>query len=283
MHADSHFAIGKTHKVCQDYAASGKAGGRAFASVSDGCSSSPDTDFGSRLLTRAAVALIPERLNSYRAVQDADTWRRTLGLSHLSLDATLLALFERADGNIGLTASGDGLVAARRKDGTFEWWLIEFLPGESGRSAPGYLSYLLDPFDRLKTYLTSGYSTRRVTRFVQRPGQSPEERENVVEPLHGQPEVNPAVFVYEMTLVASEYDFVAVCSDGVQSFQTKDSQGRVVPVALPLVLAEVLAIKRGEGDFITRRVNRFLTRFCEQNGWWHHDDFSMAAIWCGEV
>ena len=53
--ADAHFSIGKTHRVCEDYARAGLLpDGRAFAIVSDGCSSSPDTDFGSRLMTIAA-------------------------------------------------------------------------------------------------------------------------------------------------------------------------------------------------------------------------------------
>jgi len=47
MIADHHFCIGKTHKVCEDYATSGiTEDGVTYAIASDGCSSSKDTDFG---------------------------------------------------------------------------------------------------------------------------------------------------------------------------------------------------------------------------------------------
>ena len=47
MTSDSFFAIGKAHTVCEDYARDGKIPDteRVFAIVSDGCSSSPDTDW----------------------------------------------------------------------------------------------------------------------------------------------------------------------------------------------------------------------------------------------
>ena len=72
MHADSFFAIGSTHKINQDYAWGGMpnthwseysmSAPRAIAIVSDGCSSSKDTDFGSRLLAQSAKDNQP---NSY--------------------------------------------------------------------------------------------------------------------------------------------------------------------------------------------------------------------------
>ena len=46
VYSDSYFKIGKTHLICQDYALHSE----GHISLSDGCSSSPNTDIGSRLL-----------------------------------------------------------------------------------------------------------------------------------------------------------------------------------------------------------------------------------------
>lgn len=57
---DAFFTIGKTHTVCQDYAHAGFIPGtdQAYAIVSDGCSGSPDTDFGSRFMVTAAIQVL---------------------------------------------------------------------------------------------------------------------------------------------------------------------------------------------------------------------------------
>ncbi|HYO91642.1 MAG TPA: hypothetical protein VEQ40_08400, partial [Pyrinomonadaceae bacterium] len=69
MNADSAFLIGATHAVCQDYAVAGNGTPDERAAVSnlqanpyvilsDGCSSSPDTDIGARLLVKAAEQVL---------------------------------------------------------------------------------------------------------------------------------------------------------------------------------------------------------------------------------
>ena len=55
MTADAYFAIGRTHDVCQDYALASDDVPKTWALVSDGCSSSPASDIGARLLGRAAA------------------------------------------------------------------------------------------------------------------------------------------------------------------------------------------------------------------------------------
>ncbi|MCA9708502.1 MAG: hypothetical protein KDK70_21815, partial [Myxococcales bacterium] len=55
MYVDAWFAIGDTHVVCEDFACAGHTeAGAGFAVVCDGCSSSPQTDVGARLLAAAA-------------------------------------------------------------------------------------------------------------------------------------------------------------------------------------------------------------------------------------
>jgi len=69
-------------------------------------------------------------------------------------------------------------------------------------------------------------------------------------------------------------DLVILFSDGVESFI--DRNGDLVP--LETVLTELLKFKGLTGEFIQRRCNRFLQKFCQETGWKHSDDFSMTGI-----
>jgi hypothetical protein len=51
MKADSYFEIGSTHQVCQDYALAYASDDFAYAIMSDGCTSSLNTDIGARLVS----------------------------------------------------------------------------------------------------------------------------------------------------------------------------------------------------------------------------------------
>ena len=82
IHVDCAFRMGRTHLVCQDYAAVA-AGEFPCVLLADGCSWSPDTDMGARLLVRSA-------LTTLRCLSDAI----------LRLMPSLLAAFrERGRGN----------------------------------------------------------------------------------------------------------------------------------------------------------------------------------------
>lgn len=59
MNADVAFAKGKIHLVCQDYAAAEVTESGVTVLVSDGCSGSPHTDFGARILTQCALINLP--------------------------------------------------------------------------------------------------------------------------------------------------------------------------------------------------------------------------------
>lgn len=270
MNADAHFVIGKTHKVCEDYAIAGEFEGQAFAIVSDGCSSSPDTDFGSRLMARAAVEdfsrwkdvlELPASLNPERCLWQADTWRKALGLNPYCLDATLLMAFQ-AEREIRVFVTGDGVVAARKRGSVeYHYWAVRYPSG-----APGYLSYLLDP-KRLAVFIGQTEGTRLVEHYT---GPRDEIR-NIRVPWGAW---GPA---WTLQLDPAEYDLVAVMSDGAESFQREEG-GRLVPVPLWDVLDQVMSVKGAKGQFITRRLNRFLTRFCVKNGWQHYDDFGVAAL-----
>ncbi|MFT5683914.1 MAG: hypothetical protein ACI8RZ_004846 [Myxococcota bacterium] len=118
MPASAAYAIGSSHTVCQDYARAAD----DLALLSDGCSGSPDTDIGARLLVTAALmeSVVDDGL-PMRAAQTARRWAVTQGLAVPQrtpgcLDATLLLAWRDGD-HLRALIAGDGAVAVRYRDG----------------------------------------------------------------------------------------------------------------------------------------------------------------------
>jgi hypothetical protein len=122
VHVDAAFSGGFGHAEdgvpCQDYAASGFSESREtalFAALSDGCSSSPFTDVGSRLLCLSALSELGRRHRAPASeiasgsVELAASMASRLGLSMRSLEGTLC--FVRAFGDLAEAfVGGDGLM-----------------------------------------------------------------------------------------------------------------------------------------------------------------------------
>ena len=76
-----------------------------------------------------------------------------------------------------------------------------------------------------------------------------------------------------------------VLSDGVQTFQRVVRTGTsktLEDVPIEEVVDQLLKIKGTKGEFVTRRCQKFMNKFCIKNEWQHSDDFSAAAIWMGD-
>jgi hypothetical protein len=126
MPAAAAYAIGSSHTVCQDYARAGA----ELAVLSDGCSGSPDTDIGARLLVSAALLEpvidtgLPER-----AAATAMGWAAAQGLAVSGrgpgcLDATLLLAWRDGE-HLRALIAGDGAVAVRHRDGRIDCHRID--------------------------------------------------------------------------------------------------------------------------------------------------------------
>jgi hypothetical protein len=271
MNADTFFAGGTGHKVCQDYARCGKLpDGRAYAIVSDGCSSSPDTDFGARVLVLAAEhALDPVRsgpVDPLNIIENADTVIRPnmilSAVPRTCLDATLLMAREALD-VVDVWVAGDGAVVARRRDGKFT--LTDF----DCAGAPAYLSYLLDD-ERREAWKTQ-FGKRTMKKILQ-------EAENyqIHQQFEDRPFNDPAV--YKFCLSQEEYDLVMLLTDGIHSFRHRDT---LEPIPAITVVEHLMNFKSMNGEFVTRRVRKFLTKECPELGWTHYDDLGVAAIHFG--
>lgn len=269
-HADAYFALGKSHTVCQDYAATGKVDGTVLAAVADGCSSSPDTDFGARFLVKTRLTGLwpPAPANLRYFVQMADTAARSLALSNHCLDATLLHAEVTGD-DLTVVAYGDGVIDLEFKNGDRNTFSIEF-EGE----APAYLSYWLRE-DDLDLYLRK-LGQRKVTVKSQL-------SDRMVWENTGEVKVTRDAYGFVQNFPWNTIKRVTLCTDGVRSFRKVTAQGATEDVPLDSVLAEVTGIKSQAGQFMVRRMRRFLYDYCPKNGWYHDDDVGVATILNGEV
>jgi len=266
IQADAYFALGKTHTICQDYATVlQESDDVASIALSDGCSSSPHTDFGARFITRAAVTN-PAPFSLPEALQVASDARQSLALPLACLDATLLmASVEKK--MVTIRAFGDGVLVLQRKDGSSMTWELSS-PG----NAPPYPNYLLNE-GRLKRYLTEHKFLDIATTMV---------ADGKVETTRTQVELGVSNFGMNLSFPTDELSGVFLCSDGVQSFRRKTPEGTFVPVSLQEVLAQITAVKSCKGEFMVRRMRKFLYEFCPKNGWTHDDDVSVAALLLAE-
>lgn len=280
MNADSYFTIGKSHTVCQDYARSGTIRGThlAYAIVSDGCSSSPDTDFGARILTMAALKRLmaygDEPISDFDSViRDAHRSTSSLMPSNHCLDATLLVAHEQDDGNVRVLAYGDGVILAIRQDGQIEAWEIDMA------GYPGYLSYFLSA-DRMQEYLaTAGSRTVRHWVNGELQGSDAVDLQVRVNQTSSGPMISYGSMGLSRTFSPDTYKCVMVATDGAMSFRTMDTQQ---PVLLPDVLPHMADIRSPTGEFMLRSSRFFMERTCPKLGWRALDDYGVAAIWMGD-
>lgn len=291
MHADCFFRLSQkahTHKgqtvhACQDYARVGN-GDLVYAALSDGCSGSPDTDIGARLLVHATedmlrlyqrfeMAPFPEGAKSLDFTDVLARAKQAFKFNHLSpyaWDATLLTLAVRPDTLIQADVIGDGFVAARKRDGQIGVYKVQYLPGHNGGGAPGYLSYLPTTYPAPET-------SPRWEAFIQ--GSHNHRKVEWNGNLFDEHLVTPETLVWSVLFNPEETDFVAVFSDGLDSFVNTNTGN---PIPYQEVLDQLMAVKSHKGEFVGRRCKRFFDSFCVENRWHHEDDFSMAAIWTKE-
>jgi hypothetical protein len=272
MNTDCTYWIGRSHTVCEDYVIA-RGGEQPYVILADGCSSSPDTDLGARLLVRCAEAAGPVLADGTPAAVDAyhretlhaaGHYAAGLGLDPRCLDATLLTLAVIAGRWLAILA-GDGALAVKTRHGELRVTSVSFTGGY-----PEYLSYALDPVRRQAFEGRSG-NRRRVERLLC--GQGAAEVLSVEEE-------RPTGAPFIQAGDPADTEWVAVLSDGVTSFtdlvETETSR-TVCPLTLSTVLPELLAFRSRTGCFVQRRTQRVLGEWSAR-GRHHQDDFSIGAI-----
>jgi len=261
LSVDSFYVIGHGHRVCQDYACHGnvtwvKEDGEEVsywcAVLSDGCSSSPHSDIGARLLSHSFLQAVSEegmsKETGYLALWTAHDVRKELGLPESALDATLLAVVTDGETVWGV-CHGDGLVCMDTHRN-----LVSYPSG-----APMYLNYRTNQV--------------REMRFREEFGVCKEERSWWSPGVHPSPVVlNPASLYSEKVPTVIGTHIFAVISDGITSFSIQNEPVQTIQAA-----ERLLAFKTYNGEFVTRRAMRFL-QDTAKDGWKHFDDLSMAVL-----
>ena len=157
--ADSVFAIGSTHEVCQDYATHWQTETKAFAIVCDGCSSSPKTDVGARLLAETFSSCLKSSVpTNEKFFADALTIfgaslrsiQQSLNANPAWFDATLVAcLVDTSTKLATFFVWGDGHIRIEHENGSITTLDVDF---DKNQNAPYYPSYEIFRQNGLKDY-----------------------------------------------------------------------------------------------------------------------------------
>ncbi len=282
MNVDSVFINGSAHLICQDYAASGinqpqgsHRNNRAYAIISDGCSSSPDTDIGSRLLTKTAEQMIQSAsslsIHTVESIhQNASNFAlghaRALGLSPNCVDATLLSL-HASSSTVFAACSGDGVIVFQSVTGLIDAYVISF-----PRGFPLYPSYIHQP-DRLAA-LSSDQRIKEVSHY-QNTGA---DGSLVLQSVH---ESNSITEIYQCPTENNR--LAAIFTDGILSFsglvQTQTSKS-VISIPIEEVLLDFLSFKSFNGAFLRRRFKRVREQY-QRKGWINQDDLGCGIFYFG--
>jgi hypothetical protein len=269
MNADHYFSIGHGHVVCEDYAISGVVENGAFAIVCDGCSNSPDVDFGARALALSAKRTLTiggsdmnYDLFGKVTIRNLEHIGDTIPLHPHSLDATLLAAWVKGK-DFTVNIYGDG-VFFHQTPTTLRIVHIDF---ES--NCPAYLSYYLDKL-RLKRYEDTVFGSKRMTDISIYRGVLANNKSD--DTISSETYMKPFEPVTIKGIV-DEGDIIAVCSDGVNSFTRADGAG----ISWESIVRDFINFKTTPGVFVQRRLS-FLKRQWVKEQVSHYDDISMAAI-----
>lgn len=280
MNSDSFFVIGSDHDICQDYVANHNNGVKSYIVLADGCSGSKDSDVGARILVKTHELYIPamgvmdfdefskrSRGLYTQIIEEAQSNSKALELDPMALDATLMSIISNKSGEFMVTCYGDGVVAFGRRDGIIETYSVSYKEGY-----PNYVSYQLSP-ERKAKFDEKANNYKEVTLELIDEDKAPLKQKY------------RSSAPFETYLGSKDkYLWVAVMSDGVQSFMEKVSDSTsITKESVPTheVIRELFAFKSFTGSFVKRRMKRFLET-CKERQWTHSDDLSVGVVYLGE-
>ncbi len=282
MNTDCAFYIGTTHEVCQDYALAGQ----NSIAISDGCSGSPNSDIGSRVLSITAMNKMKE-LDSLQSFDEKECILlarpsvKMLNMPNECLDATLLTAISYGDG-LQAMCCGDGVMAIKLKGG--ETIIIDCAYIDN---YPFYMNYMYDQTGRYKSWIDN-HNKRQVTQVTlnsKSEWTSSVPMESNIERIGndiGLIKLSDNKTFVEITSV-DEIEYIAIMSDGVHSFyETVITETSRYNQSVPYltVLKDLLSFKNFNKAFVQRRINKF-RKNCAKKNWGNADDLSLAVIYTG--
>ncbi len=266
INCDSFLEIGSQHQICEDFITSGF-GFYNYVILSDGCSSSENTNCGAMILAQLAKEYLEFRKEELHLIShddmgdwiiyNAETIVKHLGLNLTCLDATLMISYV-LDGYVYIYIYGDGYVVMVDELGEIQIDKITF-----SFNSPYYLSYKTDFFRRdvyknmnCSKTIRSNYLVRAYESFRSEHYQLPSQYE----------------------LKASNFKEVYVASDGIDSFLRNGIKLPVEDVIKSFLDVErVSRDKNTKGVFVQRRCRKAIKMF-RKVGWDHYDDISFGGF-----
>lgn len=247
----SYYTQGAHHVYCEDYALHWEDG----VVVSDGCTGAKHSDVGARLICWEVRQDSPLKKGwlPHRSRQAANL----LGLPEISLYASTMVITDDRSA-FYVQVAGDGVVAARRHDGTHHITRLHFLnscPQYAAKNFPG-----VDPYQCEFEQIVDVYDPEMVSSTV---------NDTQVDAFS------------RFTYSKEEFDLVAVFSDGVESFRKLGPEG-VQPADQMFTefVKGFMPVSNYAGNFMERRARRVLGDLSRRN-LYHMDDFSVGAIYDG--
>lgn len=240
---DSVLAIGKTHKVCEDYILHGD-DPFPFVILSDGCSSAKHTDVGARLLAHAVRSTL-HRISIVDTFDDEalmafkETFHgmvkaslNSVGMDVSSAYATLSVMFIHDD-YIHIIQFGDGAIFHAGTD-----WRTAIETSKYDGNAPFYPMYS-------NTEVYEGEHPEVVRTVAIYDSETWESiAENTV--------ASQSTKVLHRRFPVSKTKMIMVASDGVDSFFDRVNNRTL---SVKDVAVEVLDIPNGKGEFLLRQMS----------------------------
>lgn len=272
MNIDHFLKIGKSHKICEDYIISGH-DPIPYVILSDGCSSSRNTDMGARILTHLAKQYIVKFCSSSKlfesnrlgdwVINHAKTIIDKMGLDVSCLDATLMVLFSVYE-YIYVYMYGDGVIIPFNSTDD-----ASFLRTTYTDNAPYYLTYRIDVNrDMLYDSYAPTMSLEEITIYNQKVKQKLTHFEKETTPNYKEP------FIKSFKM--GEYKGVLIASDGIESFINENGEEH----NFGEILIDLISFKNIKGEFIKRRMGskKGLLNTFESKGITHYDDISIGGF-----
>lgn len=264
---DSILRIGNSHKICEDYVLSKENGtffDKPLCIISDGCSSSINTDVGSRILTWTSFKIFREIYdikfdeNNYlqigsRVYNEALKVCTNLHIPHFCLDATLIILWidenDDCQEMYHIFMYGDGCIFTIDNENIIKSYEYDF-----SYNAPYYLSARILDFKEYEEQFPNSLCTERINDIENRVF-------NCKEPVM-------------LSFPVKDFKSVIISSDGIFSFIENSTKMKLKNA---FIINQISKIKSFNGEFIKRRISRMISDF-ENSNLGHYDDISVAGI-----
>ena len=265
MNIDSFLEIGGSHKVCEDYIIHGN-DPFPYIILSDGCSSSDNTEMGARILCHLAKQYLiykknqelpfnSENMGSW-IIHNAELVARQLGLKLSALDATLIVSYYNQDMEcVHNHFFGDGSLIYHNTEinkmvnTTFEYT----------NNAPYYLSYLVDEERNQQYHDLKCEQIWHVT--------------NELDPYD-------MTFAYDHRPIISvpkkDASFIMISSDGIDSFIHENPSERD-DIKTSDIITDMTNFKNKNGEFLKRRLKKQMKLYRDQSIN-HYDDLSVGVF-----